>query len=566
MFDAYTIKKVMPRLLIATILIQLSWPLLTTFINVVSQISWGLEGLIYLPFGGRENLTIAKSLEGSAGNLTFNQILAGGGLWIGFGAPGLMGLAIGVLMVMLAAFFALAIRQVLIIILVITAPLAFVAWILPNTENLWKMWWGMLSKALMMYPLVLLIIAGGRIGAHLVGLSDLPQVINAILVIVVFFAPFFLVPKTFQFAGGVIGAVGGAISARGAKMSAWSNKRALAKQGRKMSERGAALKAGDYFKGRVIPKKYRGAVVDRLNNTTRRLGTGTKGRFGFGQAGVIATDNTVANRAAELMKTEAFAANSENDPVLQGAAAGRTEGEAIRNLQSIFGYSEERAKEIASQTRATIGFGAAEQMAAAQQLVATGTGYSNYDQMVSTLALASGGNSSTAQRLAGFANATTKKVGRSDLAPSFRNLNNDVHAAADIETRAGPAETPPLSDHAVQQVVAASRGADATTLIRGKPAQMEQIGEALTRHMYQQAEIVTDQTGAYTPEQVAAAQAELDISSQQVRELERASRMGYGSTINTGHVDTLVNNVGALLTRGELPIQSDDPNQTTPEE
>ena len=80
MFDAYTIKKVLPRLVIAVILIQLSWPLITTLINVINQVSWGLEGLMYLPFGGRDALDIGVTLEKAGGGGIFAGLLLGGGV------------------------------------------------------------------------------------------------------------------------------------------------------------------------------------------------------------------------------------------------------------------------------------------------------------------------------------------------------------------------------------------------------------------------------------------------------------------------------------------------------
>ena len=235
MFDAYTIKKVLPRLVIAVILIQLSWPLITTLINVINQVSWGLEGLMYLPFGGRDALDIGVTLEKAGGGGTFAGLLLGGGAYLLAGAPGALALAVGILVALVVAFFTLAIRQIIIIALVLTAPLALVAWILPNTEGFFKFWWSTLSKALLMYPIILLLVAAGRIGAHLVVATDLPSGVQTILAIIIFFAPLCLISKTFQYAGGAIGAVANVVGSKGSKITGYMGKRSMAKQGAKYS-------------------------------------------------------------------------------------------------------------------------------------------------------------------------------------------------------------------------------------------------------------------------------------------------------------------------------------------
>lgn len=219
MFDAYTIKKVMPRLVIAAILIQLSWPLFTGLIYITGQIAWGIEGLLYAPFGGREALNVG-ALIGQAANggvdVTLVGVLgltAGIGGVIALGPAGLLSLGITVLLALLIAFFVLAIRQVVLVVLLVTAPLALVAWILPNTEKLWKLWWESFSKLLLMYPMILLLIAGGRVAAKIAAEVSADSSANdgfgIAIVVLAFFAPFFLIPKTFQLAGSAFANIAG---------------------------------------------------------------------------------------------------------------------------------------------------------------------------------------------------------------------------------------------------------------------------------------------------------------------------------------------------------------------
>ena len=251
MFDAYTIKKVMPRLVAAVILIQLSWPLFTGAITMVNQIAWGIEGIMYMPFGGRDAVSLSNSLASVAGTGEIVGLIGGGMLWIGFSAIGGMAIAIAILTAIAAAYFTLIVRQVIIILLVLTGPIALVAWILPNTEKLWKLWWGTFSKALLMYPLVLMLVAAGRITAHITSQAYGPgsgggDFTATVMVLILFFAPFFLLPKTFAFAGGAIAGVSGAIASRGAKLRGMSNKRAMAKLGKTWGGRKQKFQAGGY--------------------------------------------------------------------------------------------------------------------------------------------------------------------------------------------------------------------------------------------------------------------------------------------------------------------------------
>ncbi len=281
MFDAYTIKKVMPRLLIAAILIQLSWPLFTGMIYVTSQIAWGLEGLLYAPFGGREALNVGV-LIGQAANggvdVTISGVLglsAAVGGAVALGPAGLLSLGITVLLALLIAFFVLAIRQVVLVVLLVTAPLALVAWILPNTEKLWKLWWESFSKLLLMYPMILLLVAGGRVAAKIA--ADVSRDSSAndqfgiAIVVLAFFAPFFLIPKTFQLAGSAFANIAGIANNR----SRGAFDRLKNFRGKQISERHANRMSGQSWMG----KNAMGGLYRRAASV------GTKGSWSPTRAG-----------------------------------------------------------------------------------------------------------------------------------------------------------------------------------------------------------------------------------------------------------------------------------------
>ncbi len=105
------------------------------------------------------------------------------------------------------AFMVLMIRQVLIIMLILIAPVAIVLYIMPNTNNYFRMWWDTLSKALLMFPLIVGMITAGRVFAA-VSAAQGGNAFNQIIGYAAYFAPYFMIPMTFRFAGGMISAIG----------------------------------------------------------------------------------------------------------------------------------------------------------------------------------------------------------------------------------------------------------------------------------------------------------------------------------------------------------------------
>ncbi|MGH9638213.1 MAG: hypothetical protein ACRD72_25540, partial [Candidatus Angelobacter sp.] len=155
-FDAYSVRKMLPRLAAAVILMQISWPLLAYAVDIVNDIGNGLAGLMYVPFGGAANLDFG-SLLSNAG------VGTGQGFFIGwFGAAAVLALGLAFLptvlfgalvaaLTLLVGYAVLVFRKILIIMLMILSPLALVIWILPGNsmQKFWKLWQDNFVKSLM---------------------------------------------------------------------------------------------------------------------------------------------------------------------------------------------------------------------------------------------------------------------------------------------------------------------------------------------------------------------------------------------------------------------------------
>ena len=210
-FDAYTIKKLLPKLVIAIIIMQVSWYLCIWLIGLANDAGLGIADLISAPFGGAGSLDLGSLLHNlgglwpglvSAGTVAgLITVIVFHGALLSFGWPVLLLAVILVAIATLVALATLLFRNALLVLLVITSPLAFLAWVLPGTQQYWKIWKDNFTKLLVFFPLVMLLIYGGRIFAWTAGNLGTPGGLDVIMVLIGFFGPYFFLPKTFKWGG-----------------------------------------------------------------------------------------------------------------------------------------------------------------------------------------------------------------------------------------------------------------------------------------------------------------------------------------------------------------------------
>ena len=299
--SAYTAKKVLPRLLISAILIQLSWFIFKNFIFLIDAVGTGVQQLILKPFsadGSFSSLTInnilaagngTKDFSGGSSGALFAAMAAGVGAAAAGGMLGLVILALGVLIAILTAMFTLIIRNVLIFILLVLSPVALLAWILPGTQGLWKNWWSNFSKLLFMFPIIMLLFAGGVIGAKIISStgSGIPSFLAALGAIVAYFGPLFLIPATFKYAGSAMAAASGGVS----------------KLGGMVKEKNPVSKSLGKAAQVRQQSKETNAKLDSLSNSKFRR---ARGRFSTGVYGAKGEARTMmeAHEQSEAIKLE----------------------------------------------------------------------------------------------------------------------------------------------------------------------------------------------------------------------------------------------------------------------
>ena len=161
----YGIKKILPRLIIGALLVNLSYYLCQIFVDLSNILGHTLKDALESGAGG-----VGTGSEATGWGSAIAATIVGVGGVVAFAA-----LAVGI-PTLVAGFFAimtvfiiLVVRQAGIILLVAISPVAFAAWLLPNTEDLFKKWMKMLRGLLLVFPIISLLYGAGKLaGAILV--------------------------------------------------------------------------------------------------------------------------------------------------------------------------------------------------------------------------------------------------------------------------------------------------------------------------------------------------------------------------------------------------------------
>lgn len=222
MVDAYTAKKALPRILLTAVLINLSIYIVAAAVDVTNILGAGLAQLITAPLGGagHYNLKLGNSTQ-TVGALGIAAMVKG--LFVvGIGpiaAFFALFILLPALIAMLGVMITLLLRRGIIMALIIIAPFAFALYCLPNTEKYFKKWWEFLFKALLVYPIIVVVFAVSDVMAVTMNLSarnsGLAATFAQFISILLLILPLFLIPFSFKLAGGALGTLVGTLTGWG---------------------------------------------------------------------------------------------------------------------------------------------------------------------------------------------------------------------------------------------------------------------------------------------------------------------------------------------------------------
>lgn len=231
--DNYGIKKMLPRLIVMAIVVNLSFYICVVLVDLSNIAGEGLKnmfGSIGTQIAGDQQVTGAPflgamiaglfSAAGGAGAAVGAGLTVAG---LGLTATALVPVIIAVVvlcLIILAAvmtlFLMLGARRIIVIFCIVIAPLAFAAFILPNTQNLFKKWWELLKTALIIFPIC------GALGGISYMLRAIAltgnarySVVELILLMLLPYLSFFLLPMLLKNALSALGKLGGALTSMG---------------------------------------------------------------------------------------------------------------------------------------------------------------------------------------------------------------------------------------------------------------------------------------------------------------------------------------------------------------
>ncbi|HVW23016.1 MAG TPA: hypothetical protein VHB51_00830 [Candidatus Saccharimonadales bacterium] len=318
--DSYTVKRTLPRLLAAAILINLSIYIVAFALDVGNILGGGIGSLITAPLQGagaftiHPNGTVATAEVGALGiiGLAFAAKGAAGALTSKAGLKALFtlkggsvlidGILIPAFLLFVAILATIAVRKAIILALVFVSPVAFALYALPNTEQYFKRWWKLLQEMVLVYPIIVLMFAVSdvlsvTVEAPTATTGAASAGVNLLLSFVFLIIPLFMIPFSFKLAGGVLGRIHDFVDNGRQKAHSWN-------EGRR--ERGKAKwKAAD-----VQTRSDRYAAMQKYAST--------KGKPFRGLVGGMAGFYGGYNIEAEASKIRADTAKEVNDQIATG--------------------------------------------------------------------------------------------------------------------------------------------------------------------------------------------------------------------------------------------------------
>lgn len=214
----YGIKKLLPRLIVAAVLVNASYWICAIAVDLSNILGVSVRGLLD-----------AAAMKMPVPPAT--DPLSHGGVWQGItvailasvgvailGLTILLPILIAALAAAITVLIVLVLRQALIIMLIFVAPLAFVAYLLPNTEKWFDRWRETFTTLLLLFPIISLVFGGANLASRVLTASSLTiegdsqgwfiKIVAAGVTVI----PLFIVPILMKASGGLLSRFAGVVN------------------------------------------------------------------------------------------------------------------------------------------------------------------------------------------------------------------------------------------------------------------------------------------------------------------------------------------------------------------
>ena len=341
----YGLKKALPKLIVAAVLVNLSFLICQLGVDLSNVIGSGLRGL----FTAVQETAIS-SMEISpeaveSMNLMYSQlygVLAGGSV-LAIGATVisfetgaiwmLIPIVLGAIVAVASGLITIALRQAVVALLVMIAPLAIVANILPNTENLFKKWKKLFIQMLVFYPMFSLLFGASSLAGFAI-IASAKDAFWLILGLAVQVFPLFFSWSLMRMSGTVLGTINTKINGLASRplagTRAWADSHRQATKAKNLvSARTPSMALMAYLSNRRIARE---AEMDENRTTAKNRGLAYRASRNYKKDGSASREGMKAykQQAENMRYAEIIERDKNNMNKGLGVLAAQPKSKAMR--------------------------------------------------------------------------------------------------------------------------------------------------------------------------------------------------------------------------------------------
>ena len=273
--SALSLKKMVPRLVIVAILVNLSYYICAIAVDLSNILGYALKSVFDVvgsttAVSDGESSWLSTGFGGWGG--IASTVMVGTVAAVAIGTVGLISMLIPAVIALVMIFLILTLRQALVVLLVVIAPLAFVAYTLPNTEQWFSRWRKMFTSVLLVFPIVGLIFGASALASQVMGYTvGGDDIIGQIATAGIAILPLFVVPSLLKKSLSSVGEIGGKIANMGDKAGAGAKGKfansEYAKYKKEEGARGQASITSGAYSGANPLNRLRSSANRKINNS-----------------------------------------------------------------------------------------------------------------------------------------------------------------------------------------------------------------------------------------------------------------------------------------------------------
>lgn len=170
----YGVKKMLPRLVIAAIAVNVSYYICQLMVDLTNILGFEIQRFLVNTAAGvsdKAALPVQTRIDNQTSNGALGSMATGilGITTVVWFLLPMLFLGVGtVVITCIVIIVILLLRKAFIVLLVVVSPIAFVAYILPNTEKLFQKWGRMFWQLLLVFPIVGMLFGGGQLASAIV--------------------------------------------------------------------------------------------------------------------------------------------------------------------------------------------------------------------------------------------------------------------------------------------------------------------------------------------------------------------------------------------------------------